>query len=430
MCRPASGPAAGAPAQGRRGPAVRALTVRVAVIGAGIVGITTAYELAVQGHAVTVYERRGSVAAEASFADGGVISTGDFALRPPVPRTQLAGPGALPHLPWLWRRWRAGRPPLQTARRRAVHALARLSHERLLELTRSLRLDYGQAPGYLVLLRTERDLQAAAGGLALLREMGVTHDVVGPERCRQLEPGLHAGTALHAGIHLPQDGVGSCRQFAQLLKVQAQRLGVVLRFGTAVTRLTPGTRPQVETEQGQRSDCEAVVVCTGVHANPLLAGIGVVLPLVAVQGFSVTAPLRHLEGQADPAPRAALLDARHQVTISRLGQRVRLAGGAEIGGDPGAIDPASLRALYRVLDDWFPGAALTREAQHWKGARPTLPDGNPVLGDSGAAGIWLNLGHGGSGWTLACGSARVLAECLAGRPPPVDPAGLTAQRLY
>jgi D-amino-acid dehydrogenase len=130
-----------------------------------------------------------------------------------------------------------------------------------------------------------------------------------------------------------------------------------------------------------------------------------------------------------PGPRTALMDERYKVAISRLGQRVRVAGGAEIGGHTLKHSAAALATLYKVLDDWFPGAALVREAQHWKGARPMLPDGPPVLGASPAPGVWLNLGHGSSGWTLACGSACVLADLVSGRRPPIDLSRLGLERL-
>jgi D-amino-acid dehydrogenase len=123
------------------------------------------------------------------------------------------------------------------------------------------------------------------------------------------------------------------------------------------------------------------------------------------------------------------MDERYKVAISRLGRRIRVAGSAEIGGHLDYLAEAPLRTLYRVLDDWFPGAVIARDAQHWKGARPMLPDGPPVLGESGAAGVWLNLGHGSSGWALACGSARVLAERMSGREAPLDMTGLTLARL-
>ncbi len=416
--------------------------MRVAVIGAGIVGVTSAYELAQQGHEVTVFERRGSVAAEASFANAGVIAPGYvtpwaapgmpwrvlrglFAGQGPV---RLGGANALAQLPWMWRWWRACRRPVHDANRAAMHRLARFSRERLLELTRTLALDYEQTPGYLVLLRTARELEAAGSGLALLREWGVTHDVVDATRARHIEPALNPGTALHAAIHLPQDGVGNCRQFAHLLKAQAQRHGAGFRFDTPVSAVLPGSEPQVEAG-GRREAFDAVLVCAGVEANRLLRGLKLKLPLAAVHGYSVTAPLRQLDGELTPAPRAALMDERFKVAISRLGQRVRVAGSAEIGGSLEHLADSPLRTLYRVLDDWFPGAALTREAQHWKGARPMLPDGPPILGESGAAGVWLNLGHGSSGWALACGSARVVADRIAGREPPIDLAGLTLARL-
>ena len=417
--------------------------MRVAVIGAGIVGVTTAYELALQGAEVAVFERLGSVACEGSFANAGVIAPACVApwAAPGMPGkmlrhlfsshspVRLGGRGALSQLPWLWRWWRACRRPVHNANRAAMHRLAQFSHARLLELTRTLNLDYEQTPGYLVLLRSERDLKQAQGGLALLREWGTAHDVVDAARCRLLEPGLAAQTALHAGIHLAHDGVGNCRQFAQLMKAEAQRLGARFHFDTKVHSLSPGTAPSLLAGGGGPQAFDAIVVCAGVQAHMLLKGVGLKLPLAPVYGYSVTAPVRHLDGHAALGPRAALMDERYKVAISRLGQRIRVAGIAEIGGRADDIALGPLRTLYRVLDDWFPGAALTREAQHWKGARPMLPDGPPVLGESGAPGVWLNLGHGASGWAMACGSARVLAERVAGREAPLDLAGLTVARL-
>ena len=417
--------------------------MRIVIVGAGIVGVTTAYELALQGHEVTVYERRGSVAAEASFANGGLLAPGLVApsaapgmrwkvmsrLLAQHARLRPAGLDALAHLPWAWRWWRACRARVHAPNRAAMHRLAQFSSTRMHELTRSLGLEFEQAPGVVMLLRGEPELKAAQASLALLSDMGVAHQVIDAARCHELEPGLHTATSLHAAIHLPSDGVGNCRQFAHQMKAEAQRLGARFRFDTPVHRLGAGSTPTVALANGIDVPCDAIVVCAGVGARDLLAGIGVGLPLVAVHGTSITAPLRHLDGLHAPGPRAALTDERHQVSITRLGLRVRVAGGAEVGGAPGRMSPGLLRTLYRVLDDWFPGAVLAREAQHWKGAQAMLPDGPPVLGASGAPGVWLNLGHGASGWALACGSARVLAEGLSGREAPLDMAGLTVARL-
>ena len=146
-------------------------------------------------------------------------------------------------------------------------------------------------------------------------------------------------------------------------------------------------------------------------------------------GYSITAPLRQHEGHTDHGPRSALMDERYKVAISRLGARVRVAGSAEIGGRPDRNNPRALETLYRVLHDWFPGAVHLSQAQVWKGARPMLPDGPPVLGRSGLDGVWLNLGHGSSGWAMACGSARLLADAIAGRQPPISVDGLGVERL-
>ncbi len=417
--------------------------MRLAIVGAGIIGVTSAHELALQGHEVTVFERRSSVAEETSFANAGVISPGYvtpwaapgmpakvlrhlFGRHAPV---RLGGLGACAELPWIWRWWRACRPQVHAANRGAMHALARLSRERTLELTRNLHLEYEQMPGYLVLLRSAREVEQAQAGLKLLRGLGVPHELVDAARARWLEPALHLGTALQGAVHLPQDGVGNCRQFAQLLKAEAQRLGARFQFDTEVRALQPGARPALQLADGSSAEFDGVLVCAGVQARGLLRGIGLKLPLAAVHGYSITAPSRHPDGQPDPGPRAAVMDERYKVAISRLGQRVRVAGSAEIGGTAGQHSAAALRTLYKVLDDWFPGAAHIREAQHWKGARPMLPDGPPLLGASGVPGVWLNLGHGSSGWALACGSALVLAEQLAGRPAPLDVARLSVARL-
>jgi D-amino-acid dehydrogenase len=302
------------------------------------------------------------------------------------------------------------------------------TRERMLELTHRLRLDYEQTSGYLVLLRSERELKAARGGIALLQELGSPHEVVDAERARQIEPALNAATPLHAAIHLPQDGVGNCRQFAHLLKAEAQRLGARFRFDTPVASLVPGSHPVVKLGNGVDLAVDAVVVCAGVDAAALLAPVGVKLPLKPVWGYSVTAPINHIDGQVPLAPRSGLMDERFKVAISRLGPRVRVAGSAEIAGRADDMRLSTLNTLYRVLEDWFPGSAVLRDAQHWKGARPMLPDGPPLLGDSGAAGIWLNLGHGSSGWALACGSAQVLARRIGGHDAGIDLARLSIQR--
>ena len=427
--------------------------MRVAVIGAGIVGVTTAFELAADGHQVTVFERRASVAEETSFANAGVVAPGYvtpwaapgmpgkvlghlFSAHAPV---RLAWPFASGQLGWLWRWWRACRPATFAANRSRMYRLARYSQQRLHTLTRVLALEYEQAQGYLVLLRTARDVAQARGGLKLLAEMGVDFHLVKPERARQIEPGLNPQAALHAAIHLAGDEVGNCRHMAQLMRAQAQALGADFRFGRQVLAIAAGTTPGVRhraaggTEPSRDDAFDAVVVCAALGSVALLRPLGIRLPLLAVHGYSVTAPLRLLEGYPNVGPQAGVMDEKYKVAISRLGNRVRVAGSAELGGRPDRHNPAAIQTLYKVLDDWFPGCAQRAPGQSavqaWKGARPMLPDGPPVLGASGRDGVWLNLGHGSSGWALSCGSARVLADLLAGRVPAIDTEGLGLARL-
>lgn len=444
--------------------------MRIAVIGAGIVGVTSAYELAADGHEVTVFERRGSVAAESSFANAGVIAPGYvtpwaspgmpwhvmshlFQRHAPVRLSARVGPSTLG---WMWRWWRACRPAAYRSNRARLQRLATYSKQRLHKLTHALQLDYERTEGYLVLLRSGRDAERAQGGLALLNEAGMRYQFLDAAECRKIEPGLSTDAPLHAGIHLPQDEVGNCRQFALLLRTEAERLGAKFCFHTNVQHLQPGHKPAltkvyspmeestwVSADAGRLDSTptdvlpfepetetfDAVVICAAVHSTLLLRPHGLKLPLTPVYGYSVTAPLRRLDVHPDIGPRSAVMDERYKVAVSRFGSRLRVAGSAEIGGQPERHHKAALDTLYKVLNDWFPGAAHMSQAQVWKGARPMLPDGPPLLGASGLPGVWLNLGHGSSGWALACGSARVVADAISSRVPAIDTEGLGLERL-
>ncbi|WP_088280260.1 D-amino acid dehydrogenase [Ideonella sp. A 288] len=427
--------------------------MRIAVIGAGIVGVTTAYELAVDGHQVTVFERRSSVAEETSFANAGIVAPGYvtpwaapgmptkvlmhlLSTHAPVRLSQPLGPS---HWRWMWRWWRACSAARFQANRGRMHRLARYSQARLRALAHDLRLDYEQAQGYMVLLRSPKDLKLARGSIRMLAELGVNFHLIDAAKARAIEPGLGADSPLHAAVHLPDDEVGNCRQFAHLLRGEAQRLSAAFQFQRDVQRIVPGPRPQVvhralqatgDTAEPARTDeFDAVIVCAAMGAAPLLSPLGLRLPLAAVHGCSITAPLRIVEGYPDIGPRSGVMDEAYKVAISRLGARVRVAGGAELGGRLDRTSESALATLYKVLDDWYPGCAQMAQVQQWKGARPMLPDGPPVLGASGAPGVWLNLGHGSSGWALGCGSARVLADLVAGKAPAIDVEGLDLGRL-
>ncbi len=414
--------------------------MKIAVIGAGIIGITTAYELGRDGHEVVVFERRGAAAEETSFANAGIIAPGYVTpwAAPGMPgkvlnqlfqrhaSVRISWPLGIKELDWMWRWFRACQLERFLANRSHMRRLAFYSRARLHAIRTELRLEYDRSDGYMVLLRTERDRQMVQAGLQVLREAGVAFRQLEAEQARLIEPALSTDTPFAGAIELPGDEVGNCRQFALLLKNEAQRIGVRFRFNCTVDGLdTSATTLRIRGESAL-SSFDAVVICAGVASAPLLSAIGIKLPLVAVHGYSLSASIKeHVN-----APRSAIMDEHYKVAISRLGNRVRVAGGAEIGGHAGRKRVASIRTLYKVLHDWFPGAINNGAGvQEWKGARPMLPDGPPVVGSGGRPGLWLNLGHGSSGWALSCGSARALADQIADKETEIDMRGFDRSRL-
>ena len=330
----------------------------------------------------------------------------------------------------MWKWWRACKLETYLANRARLQRLAFYSRARLHLLTADLQLEYDRSDGYTVLLRSEKDSRLVQPGLQVLRDAGVTFSEINAEAVRKIEPAINPDTEFLGGIHLPNDEVANCRQFALLLKDKARDLGVNFEFNTTVEQLNPA-QPASISIAGRTTprQFDRVVICAGLASAALLRPLGLKIPMVAVYGYSISAPIR----EALNAPRSALMDERYKVAISRLGNRVRVAGSAEMGGSLSKHRASSIQTLYKVLHDWFPGAAQHANTgasiQAWKGARPMLPDGPPVMGDSGLPGIWLNLGHGSSGWALSCGSARALADMVAGRAAEIDMEGLSIARL-
>ena len=418
--------------------------MKIAVIGAGIIGVTTAYELAADGHEVTVFERRGAAAEETSFANAGVVSPAYVTpwAAPGMPgkvlrqlfskhaAARLSWPLSGADIGWL-RKWRqACRLKPYLANRARLQRLAFYSRQRLDQITQALELDFDSAPGFMVLLRSEKEHRLALPGLRLLRESGLAFNEITAAQARQIEPALNPDLKFHGAINLPDDGVANCRQFALLLKTEAQKRGVKFEFNAAVAHIERAQAASILIAGDNASrQFDQIVLCAGVDSAQLLNALGLKIPMTAIYGYSVSAPI----GEDFNAPRGALLDERYKVAISRLGMRVRVAGSAEIGGSLQSKSQAAINTLYKVLHDWFPGAAqhnhLGASVQVWKGARPMLPDGPPVIGASGLPGLWLNLGHGSSGWALSCGSARVLADLVAGKPADIDMEGFGVERL-
>jgi len=414
--------------------------MKIAVIGAGVVGITTAYELAMQGHEVKVFERNSSVAQECSFANAGVISPGYV--------TPWAKPGmtwhVLSHLgrknapvrlgrlkwsemQWLAKWWRACDHASFARNRKSLLDLSLFSQQRLQEITKRLNLNHDHSLGYMVLIRGEKDRKMMQASLDIMREEGLEFKTLSAKEALDIEPALNPETPLLEAHHFPNDEVGNCREFAYLLKKEAEHLGVEFELNALVQNLLPDKPHTIRlSEQDKGVKFDAVIACTGLASAQLLKPLGIKIPLVAIHGYSISAAIR----EPLDAPRSGVMDERFKISITRLGQRVRVSGSAEIGGDPKQNNPRSIQTLFDVLNDWFPGAARTHEnVQVWKGARPMLPDGPPLIGPSGIPGVWLNLGHGSSGWALACGSAKAIADKLSNKSTEIDMHGFDYQRL-
>ncbi|WP_298211384.1 FAD-dependent oxidoreductase [Acidovorax sp.] len=410
--------------------------MKIAIVGAGIIGVTTAYELAHDGHEVTVFEQRSAAAEEASFATAGLLAPHllspwavpgfGHVVRLMGPQATLRLAGGLTRDNWAWlRRWRratrANSAPAATLER-----LAQYSQGRLQAIASQHELDFEASEGRLVLLRTEQERAQLQPALQVLRDSGVALCEIDADTARQIEPGLSPEAPLAGAIHLPDARAGNCRLFAQMLRQGTQGAGVHFVFNTRVERISSSPIGVALQGEPDLRRFDAVVLCAGMASATLMPALGLHLPMAAVYGYSVSAPLR----EATHAPRASVVDAAQQISITRLGQRVRIAGGAELAGADAEHHTATLQRLYRTLNDWFPGGAqLSSGLQIWRGARPLLPDGAPVVGASGVPGLWLNTGHGASGWALACGSARAVADLIAQREPEVSLEGLGMRRF-
>ena len=415
--------------------------MKVLVLGAGVVGVATAHYLAEDGHEVTVVDRQNGPALETSAGNAGNVC--------PSYATPWAAPGMRGKaLKWLFERdaplevhWRADAGQLgwmaawlrNCSRRRfernkqRMQRLSRYSLECLRALRTSTGIRYDETTqGILQLLRTNHELAAAVENTRILEAAGIPHKVLGPKGCIDVEPGLaHARVQFAGGLHLPADETGDCQLFTQALADHAGGRGVRYRFGTIADdlRIEGGRVKSVATSSGALS-ADRYVVALGWGAVRLLAPLGIRLPIQPVKGYSLTLPIT----RPDRAPRASVMDEHTKIAITRLGERVRAAGTAELGARLNDAPPERARKLVSCLKQLFPEAADFDRPQYWAGLRPMTPDGPPILGRTSVPNLFLNVGHGSQGWSMACGSGRIVADLVSGREPPIDLDGLTLAR--
>jgi len=416
--------------------------MRIVVLGAGVVGVATAWFLNRDGHEVVVLDRQPGPALETSFANGGQISANHT--------TPWAGPATpLKALKWLGRAdaplrirprldraqwaWLARFLRNCTAARMRRHTeralrLALLSRATLAELRVDTGIRYDELGlGILHVFRDRREFDLAVPQAELMDRAGCRRQVLDPDACVAREPALAAARGdLVGGIISPDDESGDAHLFTARLAEDAAARGVEFRFGTRVEglRTEHGRVAAVDTCGGAVGG-DRYVLAMGSYSPLLLRPLGIRLPVYPAKGYSVTLSV------SDPgkAPSVSLIDDEHKLVYSRLGDRLRVAGMAELMGHDTRLDPTRAKAVLDQALGLFPGCADPASAEFWCGLRPKTPDSVPVIGETPLENLWLNTGHGTLGWTMACGSARVIADLIAGRAPPIDLEGLGLARF-
>ncbi|MBA1273125.1 D-amino acid dehydrogenase [Stutzerimonas azotifigens] len=415
--------------------------MRVLVLGSGVIGTTSAYYLARAGFDVTVVDRQPAVAQETSFANAGQVSPG------------YASPWAAPGVPlkaikWLLQRhaplaikltgdvqqylWMAQMLRNCTAARYAVNKermvrLSEYSRDCLDELRAETGIDYeGRQLGTTQLFRTQAQLDSAAKDIAVLERSGVPYELLDRAGIALAEPALgKVADKLTGALRLPNDQTGDCQLFTTQLADMARQLGVEFRFGQNIQRLdVSGDRLNGVWIDGTLETADRYVLALGSYSPALLAPLGIRAPVYPLKGYSLTVPI----GNPAMAPMSTVLDETYKVAITRFDQRIRVGGMAEIAGYDLSLNPRRRETLEMVVGDLFPEGGEASQAEFWTGLRPATPDGTPIVGATAYRNLFLNTGHGTLGWTMACGSGRLLADLIAKRHPQISTEGLDISR--
>jgi D-amino-acid dehydrogenase len=409
--------------------------MRVAVLGAGVVGVTGAWFLARAGHEVTLIDRHAEAGMETSFANGGQIAAGHAepwarpSVLPKVLRWLGREDAPLLFRPradlqqWLWAlRFAMECLPGRFERNtRQLAGLARYSRDCLAELRSESGIEYDRvARGILHFCTEQTEFEALAKHAASMRGLGVVREIKSAAQCHDLEPTLRESRArVVGGVYSPQDESGDAHAFTTRLARLAEQKGVRFLRQTSVESLeTAAGRVGAVRAGGERLQAEAFVVSLGSYSARLLAPLGIALPVYPLKGYSVTLPLT--PEIAAHAPTLSLTDEAHKLVISRFGARLRCAGTAELSGYDTSINKKRCEAIVKRLRELFPALARAGTAEFWAGLRPATPSNVPVIGRTRFENLFLNTGHGTLGWTLAAGSGRALADLVAGRRPDVD----------
>ena len=414
--------------------------MKVIVLGAGIVGVTSAYQLARAGHEVTVVDRQPGPALETSFANAGEVSFGYCSpwAAPGIPMKALKWlfmehaplilrpkvDGAM--LSWMVKMLRnctSGRYAINKSRMLRLADYSRVSIAALREET-GIAYDE-RMQGTLQLFRTQAQLDASAKDVKALAADGIPYEVLDPEGCIRVEPALrHVREKIVGGLLTPKDETGDCFKFSNALAAKAEALGVRFNYGNIIRGLdVEGGRVRGVITAHGKLEADAVVVALGSFSPLLVKPHDIHLPVYPVKGYSLTIPI------VDPAraPESTVMDETFKIAITRLGDRIRVGGMAEISGYTNDLGEPRRLTLQHSVTDLFPGGDISK-ASFWSGLRPMTPDGTPVIGPTKIAGLFLNTGHGTLGWTMSSGSARVIADLVSGKTPDIDATDLAIAR--
>ncbi|ABM03832.1 D-amino acid dehydrogenase small subunit [Psychromonas ingrahamii 37] len=415
--------------------------MQVCVLGAGVIGLTSAYYLAKKGFQVTVIDRQPGVALETSFANAGQISPGYSApwAAPGIPfkavkwlmqkhsPLRLSPEPEMKKLLWMAKMLGQCNGDDYNLNKSRMMALAEYSRDQFIALRKEIGISYqdGQS-GTLQLFRKDEQVEASEKDIKVLKALGVPHQVLSPEQIAQVEPGLAPVIdKFKGGLRLTGDETGDCYLFCQSLKEKCENLGVTFQFNSDIKSLSVQANKikGVETQFGVQA-FDKVLVCLGSYSKELLKACDIDIPVYPVKGYSLTIPISNEKY----APLSTVMDETYKVAVTRLGDRIRAAGTAELSGYNLDLPKSRTDTISHVVGDLFAQGCDLSLADYWTGLRPMTPDGTPVVGASGIDGLYLNTGHGTLGWTMSCGSGAVIADIIAGSKTEIDSEALSAKR--
>lgn len=410
--------------------------MKVLVMGAGVAGVTAAYQLLKDGHEVVVVDRQPEAANETSFANAGLVAPGhSFAwASPKVPKILLRSlwrndqAFRLKFVPdlamWRWMAKFLGQCNAEAAKRNTLikHRLCVYSQAKLEETVAETGVEYdGVSGGLLYLHRSQAALDEAVNNMSILRDDGQEIEVVDRDRIAEIDPALAPTKDNFAGgIYAPTDGSGDARIFTQELAKVCEAKGAVFHYDTPIKSVTAeGDRiVGIETETKGRLTADSYVMALGCYSPFLARPLGHDLPVYPVKGYSLTIPI----AGANNPPTIGGVDEQNLVAYARMGDRVRVTATAEFAGFSWTHKPADFRHMMKSIQDLFPDGCDYSQPEYWAGLRPMTPEGTPILGFGRHNNLVYDTGHGHMGWTMSCGTARIVADLVGGKTPelPLD----------